>query len=50
MQLKLFILPITNVQNAEVEMNPFLRAHPHDRVTKTSFWPKPRWFIIMTLE
>ena len=27
MQLKLFILPIKNLQNAEVEMNTFLRAH-----------------------
>jgi hypothetical protein len=46
MQIKLFILPIKNVQNVEVELNPFLRAHPHDRVTKTSGWPKPRRFII----
>lgn len=27
MQLELFILPIKNIQPAEVEMNTFLRAH-----------------------
>ena len=45
MQLKLFILPIKNLQAAEVEMNAFLRAHRVLAVKKefvpdgeNSFW------------